>query len=175
MTKISNDHSPLRIQSRSAVSTLATMWRGVFAITFTFIIAVIQISCLGDKTENEIRNISKEFADNYFNFQYANAAQLCTPESEKWLRYVASNITNDDVKIINANQHSTKTKITNARKENDSIWTVVLSVSNAFVIDSIGKVGIIKSDEEYKFEVRMRDGRWLVNLNKVPEPNKPVY
>lgn len=37
------------------------------------------------------------FAQNYFNLRYQKALNACTPESEKWVRFKATNITQEDV------------------------------------------------------------------------------
>ena len=50
-------------------------------------------SCKHELSEEEqLRTDADSFAVNYYNWHFEKALRYCTPESEKWLRFTASNV-----------------------------------------------------------------------------------
>ena len=61
--------------------------------------------------EEKAMNRVAAFADAYFNYDFGEALKMVTPESEKWLRFAASNVTQGDVDLLNAQDDDWKEKI----------------------------------------------------------------
>lgn len=60
-------------------------------------------SCKHELSEEEqLRMDADSFAVNYYNWHFEKALRFCTPESEKWLRFTASNVHQADVDSLRA-------------------------------------------------------------------------
>ena len=64
--------------------------------------ALLLAACGPSEREEEAEQTVLRFAETYFGCHYKEAAQLCTPSSEKWIRFVATNVTDSD--LIGLNQ-----------------------------------------------------------------------
>ena len=108
--------------------------------------------------------MTDQFASNYFNFKLKEAIPLCTPESEKWIRFMASNIFQEDIDVINNNTESTTHETDEVNYVNDTLATVKCDAYNVFKIDTIGRPGRISEHEVYNINVVKRDGKWLIKM-----------
>mgnify|MGYP007000016486 CR=1 FL=1 len=52
------------------------------------------------------------FANNYFNWHFPKAVKYCTQESERWLRYAASNVNETDVELLRQKPEDASIEIT---------------------------------------------------------------
>ena len=70
---------------------------------FLFLLtAVIVVSCnTGFDGDNEALDTATDWAEAYFNCDFKDAATYATAESGKWLRFAASNTTEEDLKLVN--------------------------------------------------------------------------
>lgn len=114
--------------------------------------------------EENIISVTDQFASNYFNFKLKEAIPLCTPESEKWIRFMASNIFQEDIDVINNNTKSTTHETDEVNYVNDTLATVKCDAYNVFKIDTIGHPGRISEHEVYNINVVKRDGKWLIKM-----------
>ena len=112
--------------------------------------------------EENIISVTDQFASNYFNLKLKEAIPLCTPESEKWIRFMASNIFQEDIDVINNNTESTTHETDEVNYVNDTLATVKFDAYNVFKIDTIGRPGRKSEHEVYNINVVKRDGRWLI-------------
>lgn len=133
----------------------------------TIICLLIFGSCTKhNKSEDEenIISVTDLFASNYFNLKLKEAIPLCTPESEKWIRFMASNIFQEDIEVINNNTENTTHETDEVNYMNDTLATVKCNVYNVFKIDTIGRPGRISEHEVYNINVVKRDGKWLIKM-----------
>ena len=79
----------MNIQNKTIIMAIATF------ITMLF-------SCQTDKNEEEAEAVALNFATNYFGCHYIEASHLCTPESEQWIKFVATNVSDSDLAVLNA-------------------------------------------------------------------------
>lgn len=114
--------------------------------------------------EEDIMSVTDLFASSYFKLKLKEAIPLCTPESEKWIRFMASNIFQEDIDVINGNTESTTHETDGVNYVNDTLATVKCDVYNVFKIDTIGQPGRISEHEVYNINVVKRDGKWLVKM-----------
>ena len=114
--------------------------------------------------EENIISVTDQFASNYFNFKLKEAIPLCTPESEKWIRFMASNIFQEDIDVINNNTESTTHETDEVNYVNDTLATVKCDAYNVFKIDTIGRPERISEHEVYNINVVKRDGKWLIKM-----------
>ena len=118
---------------------------------------VSTVSCSG--TEKR----ALQFAQNYFNLRYRQAASLCTKGSEKWIEYRAANIRQEDLDVLNAQADSAYCDIDDVSDDDDSA-TATIVVKNFLRCDSIGKKGYMCNEATYKVEMRKVDEKWMIDL-----------
>ena len=68
------------------------MKRFIYHYTLLASAALLLAACGPSERDEEAEQTVLRFAETYFGCQYKEAAQLCTPSSEKWIRFVATNV-----------------------------------------------------------------------------------
>lgn len=107
---------------------------------------------------------AKAFAQDYFNLRYKHALTYCAPESEKWIRFRASNITSDDLAVLDAQSDSAISEI-NSSTINGNKAIVNMSVSNFLKCDSIGKPGYMCNEGHFEIFLKKEGEDWRVVMN----------
>ena len=126
-----------------------------------------------DGTQEQLAETIDSFAYHYFNYHLPQALRFCTPESEKWLRYMASNVRQADVDVLRAQEEEAEISYDMPETlETDTLALVHLTVNNHFVKDSIGKTGHFAGETRYDILVVKRQGKWVVNLPQQLAPIK---
>ena len=123
-------------------------------------------ACSDNEEEKMITDNATLFGNSYFNFEYAKAIECCTPESAVWIRYTVSNITQEDINIINSNDKNSKCKIKDIAFENDSTAIVTMNIENIFCADSIGKEGRFIQSADINLTSKLRNGKWKIALTE---------
>ena len=68
---------------------------------FFFLTAITMASCnVGIEGDDAALDVAANWADAYFNCDFHEAANYATPESDKWLRFAASNTTEQDLQTL---------------------------------------------------------------------------
>ena len=74
--------------------------------TFPLIVSMLSLTSCNKNNEDqaleEITETVDEFAEHYFKFDLNGTVKTCTPESKKWLSFLASNIRQEDIDILKA-------------------------------------------------------------------------
>jgi len=142
-------------------------------ITILFAIAAtLFAACTGNEEKSQVKERVSQFALYYFNCKYKEALPLCTSASEKWLRYAASNITQEDIDVLNSREEEASCEVADVDFTDDSTSVATLDVQNFFVMDSIGQAGIIVPRADIKLTLRFTEGEWKVDLNSLPRQDK---
>lgn len=110
-----------------------------------------------------------EFTEAYFNFNFAKARELTTPETAKWIIFAASNVTEEDIEVLNTRSEGTIVTLTDCEELNDTTCEAVLAVDNFMTIDSIGRHGELRDGGVFRLKVVLRDGRWLIKMAGLPQ------
>lgn len=103
------------------------------------------------------------FAQNYFNLRYQKALNVCTPESEKWVRFKATNITQEDVDVYNSKRDTAECDVESIDLDDDKA-TAVVEVRNFLNCDSIGKPATICPNAKFKLELKKQGEKWMVDV-----------
>lgn len=140
--------------------------------TLIFLTTISVASCSGNNDEEEIENNACRFAEYYFNCLYKDAMEMCTPESAKWLSYAASNISQEDIDILNSQKDDATCESTDLTMENDSTAEVTIKVKNFLMMDSIGVPSKMRDSALYSIVMRKRDGQWKAHLCCMPQEVK---
>lgn len=103
------------------------------------------------------------FAQNYFNLRYQKALNVCTPESEKWVRFKATNITQEDVDVYNSKRDTAECDVESIDLDDDKA-TAIVEVRNFLNCDSIGKPATICPNAKFKLELKKQGEKWMVDV-----------
>ena len=115
---------------------------------------------------------AKGFAEAYFNYDFKTALPMATPESLRWLQFAASNITQQDVDQLNAQQALATADITGLEWTDDTTATVTVAVGNYLQKDSIGRPMRLVDEAEFLLTVVERQGQYLVRMEGLPRSER---
>ena len=133
------------------------------------IIAVMLISCKNSQTAAE--QSALQWGEAYFNYNFFEAAKHATPESERWLRFAASNVTQQDLDALSSNGRA-EVILDGYYAGADSTGIAYLRVNNWLCMDSIGSAGSRIGSCEFQVLLIKREGRWLVRMEGLPQSEK---
>lgn len=112
------------------------------------------------------QEVAGKFAQSYYNFQFEQALQHCTPESRKWIEFVASNIDESDVSLIRNQQEGASAEVEDIENgDNDSTAIATIRVTNFVSKDSIARPAHLINERLDTVRLVRRDGKWLVHLS----------
>lgn len=135
-------------------------------------VSVAFMSCsVGHATDDEedIALAADSFVYGYFNFDFSKAVRFCTPESGKWLKFRATNVLQEDIDIIKAQQEGATYAINEIKIIDDTTATVDCKVFNYLQTDTLGRPGCMKKSGRYKFKAVKRTGKWLIKMEGLPQ------
>lgn len=125
--------------------------------------AFIAMQSCSYKDENAAEERARQFAQSYFNLRFGQAAGLCTENSVKWIKYHASNISQDDIDVLDSQTDTAVCEIDDIDDSDDSA-TVSMTVRNFLRCDSIGKRGRMCEEANFQIAMRKVGDKWLVDL-----------
>ena len=125
----------------------------------------------GERMENVAR-VATDFAESYINYDFSKDQKQMTAESTKWISFVASNITQEDVDMLNTRESGAEVIVEECQALNDTTCEVLLTVDNYMSPDSIGRPLQLRHDDDYRLTLVFRDGRWQVRMEGLPRSEK---
>lgn len=128
--------------------------------------AVAVISACSYEDENMAEKRARQFAQDYFNLRYVEAARYCTEESVRWVKYRASNITQSDLDVLNS-QSDTATCEVDDISYDDTSANVKMVVKNFLSCDSIGKNGVMCKERQFMLPMIKKGDSWFVQLDRM--------
>lgn len=133
-------------------------------------------ACTDHKNEEQLRDTASAFAQTYFNWQFNDALAHCTPSSQRWISYVASQVKQDDVDKLRSAEQGARSEIKKIHyEEGDSMASVVMKVENFLSMDSIGTVGHFVESATYTLQLVRQAKQWKVRLTELPRPDSPRH
>lgn len=142
----------------------------VFATLFNI------ISCQEKElAEEEIIELRADsFGIAYFNWQYTEAIKWVTPESEKWIRYAASNVTQTDVDSLTSKEYGTNVTVEAINFDTDTTITVLYRIENYLNPKHIGEISQFLPYGECEIKLKNHQGKWLVHMpDRLPDIIEP--
>lgn len=138
-----------------------------------FMALILTCSCASeDDNIKDIQNVADDFATSYFNYDFKKSRKYCTEESDKWIRFAASNVDKKDIETLRAQAEGASHSIGEIIVINDTSATACITVHNVLVIDTIGVPGHIENNAEYVIPLVNRNGKWLVKMEGLPQNEK---
>lgn len=133
-------------------------------ISFAFITALCLASACSLNDDAAVESCARSFGQNYFNLRLKQASALCTDRSYKWIEFHASNISQDDVDVLNAQTDSALCDIDDIDIDGDSA-RVKMTVRNFLLCDSIGRLGRMCKEGKCRLTLRKEGETWKVDLD----------
>ena len=133
-------------------------------ISFALVAALCLASACSLKDDAAVETCAKSFGQNYFNLRLQQASGLCTDRSYKWIEFYASNISQDDVDVLNAQTDSALCDIDDIDIDGDSA-RVKMTVRNFLLCDSIGRPGRMCKQGKCRLTLRKEVETWKVDLD----------
>lgn len=133
--------------------------------TFAVCLSVIACGGHGNDNDDEITTAVDSFATAYFNYDFKAAIRHSTPESEKWLRFAASNILDEDIELLRAQDEGATHSVDSISYQTDSTATAVCKVHNYVRRDTLGKPARLVKECVYYIDVVRKNGRWTVDAS----------
>lgn len=130
----------------------------------TFAIVSCSQSSPREDEEEEITAVADQFVKNYFNFNLKESCKFCTTESVVWLKFIASNMSTDDIKTLKAQKEEASCKATKVKIINDTMAVARYTVYNYLRIDTLGKAGEITDRACYDITLVKRLGKWKIRM-----------
>ena len=138
---------------------------------FFLLTTVLMASCnLGFEGDDAALNAATDWAEAYFNCDFHEAADYATAESGKWLRFAASNTTEQDLQILQGK--ATATADDNFTVANDTLRIVTLHVRNFLKPVVVGAAAELQEEGTFLVTVVKRDGKWKVRMEGLPRSEK---
>lgn len=133
-------------------------------ISFALVAALCLASACSLKDDAAVETCAKSFGQNYFNLRLQQASGLCTDRSYKWIEFYASNISQDDVDVLNTQTDSALCDIDDIDIDGDSA-RVKMTVRNFLLCDSIGRPGRMCKQGKCRLTLRKERETWKVDLD----------
>lgn len=130
------------------------------------------MACGGENTDKQITATVDSFANTYYNWQFKEAMEYCTPESEKWLSFASTNVHQADIDILRQQTEGASHSINSITHTNDTSAVVSISVMGYLRMDTIGKAGQMIKEAIFNVPVKHRHGKWLVELSGLPRSER---
>jgi len=120
-------------------------------------------------SEKQLLEDVDSFATYYYNWYFEKALKYCTPESERWLRFAASNVHQADIDLLHAKEQDAVIEIEDVDYHDDKVSaTVNLSVTDFLQMDTIGTEAHLKNKATFQLPMTLHEGKWKVALSQLP-------
>ncbi|MBQ8064286.1 MAG: hypothetical protein IJ200_01335 [Prevotella sp.] len=117
-------------------------------------------------------NAASGWAEAYFNCDYQEAGKYATEESGKWLRFAASNTTDDDLQVLQQAGGVQVTADEYFTVANDTLRQVTLHVSNFLATGTLGQPARIADRGTFVVTLVNRNGKWKVRMEGLPRSER---
>ena len=137
-----------------------------------FALLVLTVGCdVAMDDDSKAIKVAEQWAEAYFNDDFHEAIKHATPDSEDWLRYAASNATNEDLQLLDATP-ATVTADDGFPIANDTLRVVTLHVNNYLENTALGSSAKQVKEGTFRVNVVKHDGEWLVKMEGLPQSER---
>jgi PBP1b-binding outer membrane lipoprotein LpoB len=139
-----------------------------------FACVILLTSCIGNhRSRHQVEQAADSFAENYFNYQFEEAAKHATKDSERWLRYAASNIHKADVEMLRSQDEGASVDVENVTLgDGDSTAIATIKVHNYMRLDTIGNAGRMINEDRFLLNMMKEEGKWKIKMEGLPQSEK---
>ena len=150
--------------------------RLTISLTIVGCVLIGLCACTDHKNEEQLRDTASSFAQTYFNWQFNDVLAHCTPSSQRWISYAASQVKQDDVEKLRNAKQGARSEIKKIHyEEGDSMASVVMKVENFLSMDSLDAVGHFVKSATYTLQLVRQTKQWKVRLTELPRRDSPLH
>jgi len=137
---------------------------GMKKILPCLLLACTLASC-GEDSDEKVAQTAADWGDAYFNCDFRRALSLSTGESERWLRFAASNTTQAELDLLNDRPAEV---VADHVSDGDTLRIVTLQVTNYVKPVPLGAQPVRCDEGRFTLTVVKRDGEWKVRMADLP-------
>ena len=127
-------------------------------------------SCQRISNSNDMTIIADSFATNFYNWRLEKAFKYCTAESKTQISYLASNISEEDVELINKRNEDTSIEITNTEMLEGGLKArVSMKIYNSFKMKDINSDMQHNKERDVTINLIKTNEGWKVDLTTLKE------
>lgn len=124
-------------------------------------------------SESQLRADIDSFATYYYNWHFEKANKYCTPESEKWLRFAASNVHQADIDLLNKKTEDATIEISDINFHDDEVTAdIQIDVTNFLQMDTLGTEAHHVNKATFIIPMTLHQDKWKVDLKELPLKEK---
>lgn len=116
-------------------------------------------------TEEKAGETVAAFANAYFNWQFRRSLDFCTPDSRRWLSFMASQVGQEDVDFLRARKESARAEVVSVKlMRGDTLAKAEVEAYEFLAMDSL--YGRRKIEKEARFIIfaKLVNNQWKVCL-----------
>lgn len=142
-------------------------------VLFTTMLLFMACGTSHEGKEEQLEEAVDSFATAYFNWHFHDAMPYCTPNSEIWLRYAASNVHQADVDTLRNMKEGASHEIGEITFSDSGDSAIVsLQVKNFLQMDTIGTAGHLVDEALFNLSVVYSNEKWKIDLKHFPKQDK---
>lgn len=127
-------------------------------------------SCQRISNSNDMTIVADSFATNFYNWRLEKAFKYCTAESKTQISYLASNISEEDVELINKRDEDASIEITNTEILEGGIKArISMKIYNSFKMKDINNEVQLNKERDVTFNLIKSNEGWKVDLTTLKE------
>ena len=130
-------------------------------------VAVTGCESSGTPSGDALQQQAEAFGEAWYNWRYNEAAKLVTPESMKWVEFMASNVSQDDLDALASEDANTDVAVDGIQQEDDTVAIVRYVVEDYMSPGHIGERPVLIDECEREVRFVKRSGQWLASLSGV--------
>ena len=147
------------------------MRKYIYAVILLFVITInLTSSCQRISNSNDITIVADSFATNFYNWRLEKALKYCTAESKTQISFLASNISEEDIELINQRNEDASIEITNTGMLEEGIKArISMKIYNSFKMKDINNEVQLNKERDVTFNLIKSNEGWKVDLTTLKE------
>ncbi len=132
---------------------------------FLLLFIPVIVSC-SQTPQKQAEKAAVNFSKAMYGLDFDEAKKYCTPDAFKILSFIASNVKEEDIKMMKDAGDVEVTVIESLVNPGDSTATVNLKISNYIQLNMMSGKSFIEKEKEEKVDLVKVNDKWLVDLYK---------
>lgn len=121
----------------------------------------LSLSACSNGNSSQVESVAEAFATSYFNWRYAECMQYVTGESAKYMKFLATNVTDGDIERLRSKEKGADVEVEKETfDDNDTIVDVKVKVSDFCYADTIGCKSRLCDKAEATLRLVKRGNEW---------------
>lgn len=147
------------------------MRKYIYAVILLFVITInLTSSCQRISNSNDITIVADSFATNFYNWRLEKALKYCTAESKTQISFLASNISEEDIELINQRNEDASIEITNTGMLEEGIKArISMKIYNSFKMKDINSDIQLNKERDVSINLIKTNEGWKVDLTTLKE------